>query len=364
MATSLQGANTKQAAGSTRKRIIYQSESLFAGETGDTVLRRIQSANYSFTVPRTDVNQYGQLGQIERVITEVPTVNLDFTYSMFGGESGVVPNESTLFGSTSVNGTRGVMYNVNSSAAVEKQLYQICLADEGVDYFGNGSTGKAIVIEDGFLSSASWTGSIGDVPSATVNVESTRIKMGDPTGTVTAAADTATTPRVLRPGNVTFTASGSMSNSGSANTIPALGVDILHVQSFTVSMDMPRESISRLGDKFEYARVITFPLSATMSLEAIVSRQAADNLNEIVGTDTSTAADPGYVVDINCGKEGATGVYGMGLRFKDAKVEGHSFSSSIGANKSVTLDFSVQIDAGSASYANVGGAGFWLKQIT
>ena len=58
---------------SLRKRVIYQSEALFAG---GSYLQRIQSINYSFTVPRTDVNQYGQLGQIERVITEVPTVSL------------------------------------------------------------------------------------------------------------------------------------------------------------------------------------------------------------------------------------------------------------------------------------------------
>jgi hypothetical protein len=368
MATSLQGAATKQDAGSTRKRIIYQSESLFAGKEGTPeVLRRIQSANYSFTVPRQDVSQYGQLGQIERVIVEVPTVNLDFTYNLWGSDGGSGKNnEQVLFGTTACDttGSRGIMYNVNSDSDIEKQRYQICLSNEGTDYFGTGQgSNKAIIIDNGFLSSTSWTGSVGDVPSATVNVESTKMRMATPDNSPTAAADSATTPRVLRPGNVTFTATGSMSNSGASNVIPALGVDVLHVQSFTISMDMPRESISRLGDKFEYARVITFPLQATLSMEAIVSTQAADNLNEIVGTDSGTASDPGYVIDVSCGKEGTTGVYGMGFRFKDAKVEGHSFSTSIGANKSVTLDFAVQVDAGSAAYSAVGGAGFWVKQI-
>ena len=69
MATQLQGANTKQAASATRKRIIYQSEALFAGSSAAPVnIQRVQSANYAFTVPRVDVNQYGQLGQIERLI--------------------------------------------------------------------------------------------------------------------------------------------------------------------------------------------------------------------------------------------------------------------------------------------------------
>lgn len=362
MATSLQGANTKQAAAETRKRIIYQSEALFAGSSSSPqIINRVQSANYSFTVPRVDVNQYGQLGQIERIITEVPTVSLDFSYSLFSTD-----NEQQLFGTSSADssGSKGVMYNINTTTAVEKQFYQLALSDEGTDYFGTGSgTNKCIIIEDGFLSSASWTGSVGDIPTASMNVESTKMKMGAAQGSPTASKETATTPRVLRPGNITFSASGAMSNSGGANTLPALGIDVLHVQSFTCNMDMPRESIQRLGDKFEFARLITFPMSATMSLEAIVSQQAADNLEEIVGSGDSTSVDPGFSIDINCGREGTAGVNGIKLRFKDAKVDGHSFSSSIGANKSVTLDFTVQVDSGSDSYGS-GTAGFWLQQVT
>ena len=364
MATSLQGANTKQDASSTRKRIIYQSEALFAGtSTTPVVINRVQSANYAFTVPRVDVNQYGQLGQIERIITEVPTVTLDFSYSLFG-----TANEKQLFGTTSANssGTRGVMYNINTDTDVEKQFYQLALSDEGTDYFGTGAgSNKCIIIEDGFLSSASWTGAVGDIPTATMNVESTKMKMAAASGSPTNTNEPATTPRVLRPGNITFTAQSSGGYLGTTgdNRLPALGIDVLHVQSFTCNMDMPRESIQRLGDKFEFARLITFPLSATMSLEAIVSQQAADNLEEIVGTGTSTSVDPGFEIDINCGREGTSGVNGMKLRFKDAKVDGHSFSSSIGANKSVTLDFTVQVDSGSDAYG-AGSAGFWLQEIT
>ena len=119
MATSLQGANTKQAASATRKRIIYQSEALFAGSSAAPVnIQRVQSANYAFTVPRVDVNQYGQLGQIERLIVEVPTVSLDFTYSLAG-----TVNEKQLFGTTSANssGTHGIMKNINdTSDKIEK----------------------------------------------------------------------------------------------------------------------------------------------------------------------------------------------------------------------------------------------------
>ena len=89
-----------------RNRIIYQSEAVYAGPAPATgyhygtytpgiggnsnvpevstnlvkQLQRIQTANYSFTVDRTDVNQFGQLAAIDRVILTNPTVSLDFSY--------------------------------------------------------------------------------------------------------------------------------------------------------------------------------------------------------------------------------------------------------------------------------------------
>ena len=53
-----------------------------SGSWGTAVeqLKRIQSANYNFTVNRTDVNQFGQLGRIDAIVNESPVVNLDFSY--------------------------------------------------------------------------------------------------------------------------------------------------------------------------------------------------------------------------------------------------------------------------------------------
>ena len=90
-----------------RNRIIYQSEAVYAGPSPATgfhfgtfapgiggnsndlnnatnlvnQIQRVQTANYSFNVDRTDVNQFGQLAAIDRVILTSPTVSLDFSYS-------------------------------------------------------------------------------------------------------------------------------------------------------------------------------------------------------------------------------------------------------------------------------------------
>ncbi len=339
MAT-IQTANTYQAtsAETFRSRVIYQSESLHAGGGGtEADIQRVQSINYGFTVPRTDVNQYGQLGQIERVITEIPTVTLDFTYNLAGRT-----NEARLLGGGGgLGGNYGFMKDVNRSASdYDLMKYTIGLSDDGKDFrTGASHTNKGIIIEEAGLTSYSWTGSVGDIPSATVNAEGSKMSIGSVTNT--ASKEDATTPRVMRPGNVKLW-SAPTTTSLVENRIPALGFDVIHVQSFTVSVDVPRESIQRLGDRFEFARVITFPIQATMSLEAIVSSQAANNLTDIV----DAATDPGFDILVSCNRQGGTGVAGIGLKFKDAKMEGHSISSSIGANKSLTLDYAVQVDSG------------------
>ena len=367
----LQGAETLKTltnpdgtSNNVRRRIIYQSEALFAGSSAaPKYLQRVQSANYSFTVPRTDVNQYGQLGQLERIITEVPTVSLDFSYAIAGNT-----NEKQLFGDSSASGEKGIMNGINTTASVEKQHYQIALSNEGDDYIGNGAGSNiAVIIPNGFMTSASWTGAVGDIPTATMNVESTEMKMKTADGSPTATDESGSTaPKVCRPGNITFKTNATSPNyttTTGSNILPVLGFDVLHVQSFTCSLDMPRESIQRLGDKFEYARLITFPLTATLSLEAVVSQQAADNLNEIVGTNLASSTDPGFNLEVNCGREGSTGTDGLQLILKDAKIESHSISSSIGANKSVTIDYSVVIDGGGTE-ESVTKTGMFIKAIS
>jgi len=358
---AIQTANTYQATNHSdfRSRVIYQSESLHAGGGGtEADIQRVQSINYGFSVPRTDVNQYGQLGQIERVITEIPTVTLDFTYHLSGRT-----NEARLLGGGGgAGGDYGFMKDINRSASnYDLMKYTIGLANDGQDFRtspGSSHSNKGIIIDQAGITSYSWTGAVGDIPSATVNAEGSRMEIG--TVSNVATPETATTPRVMRPGNVKlWSCPVKGARSLVENTLPAMGFNVVHVQSFTVSVDVPRESIQRLGDRFEYARVITFPIQATMSLEAIVSNQAASNLTDI--TQTGSDGDPGQDILISCNSQGGTGVPGIGLKFKDAKIEGHSVSSSIGANKSVTMDFAVQVDSGeNTETSGLATKGFWV----
>lgn len=70
-----------------------------------TNLDRIQSINYNFNISRKDVNQFGNLAAIDRVIIDQPTVSLDFSYlqNSFANEKELGFNVKALKRSATVN---------------------------------------------------------------------------------------------------------------------------------------------------------------------------------------------------------------------------------------------------------------------
>jgi hypothetical protein len=77
-----------------------------------------------------------------------------------------------------------------------------------------------------------------------------------------------------------------MTNSGHKSR-NATGAGILnttnaHIQSFTCSVDLGRESINQLGTKTPYNRYVTFPTEVTSAIEVIAI--AGDNVDALEDT--------------------------------------------------------------------------------
>ena len=75
-----------------RNRVIYQSEALFVSENASSAaaakheqVERVQSANFSYTINRQDVNQFGNLARIDSLVLDPPTVSVDFSYYLTDG---------------------------------------------------------------------------------------------------------------------------------------------------------------------------------------------------------------------------------------------------------------------------------------
>ena len=130
-----------------RNRVIYQSEALYVSQSpavsgffndktllvpgsydADDLrrphnnmieqLHRIQTCNYSFNIARTDINQFGELAAIDRVVMDTPTVALDFSYIL-----ATMENEDRLGFVT--NGSISCLSGILNKVEDEKNYYLI-----------------------------------------------------------------------------------------------------------------------------------------------------------------------------------------------------------------------------------------------
>ncbi len=381
----------------TRNRVIYQSEALFAGQlTGVTdahastdikQLHRVQSANYAFNVARTDVNQFGELAAIDRVVLDTPTVSLDFSYLLanFANEEnmGFKVNE---FG-TAFAGLTSALSGVLNKTEDERN-YFIQTSREGEDAIGDTDRdlmppqrASTIGVGNAFVTSYSTEASVGGFP--TVSIAAEGMNMNFSTGTInvpnpginridgSASSTTVTLPTVsgaaglstvssgilavsaLRPGDITIKISENDGSSSWTSTDYSLGGATLpdnagdstssaNIQSYNIGFDLGRSPIQRLGNRFAFAREVDFPVSVNLSFDAILTDLTDGNLNTLIDCEKSynVQIDLKGITGSNCNSAKTTICRYI---LKDMKPDSQSYTSSIGDNKTVTLDFSTQI---------------------
>ena len=363
-----------------RNRVIYQSEALYVGPTPiaadhdrDNVLQlqRVQSANYSFNLERQDVNQFGELASIDRVILSAPTVSLDFSYLVANlhNESGLGFTTLDLSNSSYISCISGILNKTS-----DEKNYFIKTVKEGADAlsidshpdsdtFDEGAAGElvqsTIGIGNGFITSYTAEGSVGNFPTATVNVEALNMVINSgasgfkvpsvnpsdgaaitaydvnlPTQVSTPATDTTS---VLRPGQVTVSiVDNGQAFAGTAFDEMGVLVSDAKIQSYNISFDLGRTPLEKLGSKFAFAREIDFPVTITASIEANVGELTTGNLADMISTDQN------YDLFVRL-KDPTNTTINVDYHIKKAKLDSEEFSSAIGDNKSVTLNFSAQV---------------------
>ena len=363
-----------------RNRVIYQSEALYVGPTTiaqqHTVsnvlqLQRVQSANYSFNLERQDVNQFGELASIDRVILSAPTVSLDFSYLVANlhNESGLGFTVLDAGNDDYISCISGILNKTSDEKnyfikTVKEGADALSISsDSRLDTFSEGVGGhltqSTIGVGNGFITSYTAEGSVGNFPTATVNVEALNMVINSgasgfnvpsvnpsdgtaitdyqvvlPTMVSTPAGDTTS---VLRPGQVTVSiVDNGQTFAGTAFDEMGVLVSDAKIQSYNISFDLGRTPLEKLGSKFAFAREIDFPVTITASIEANVGELTTGNLADMISTDQNydlfvRLKDPTNT-DIN-----------VDYHIKKAKLDSEEFSSSIGDNKSVTLNFSAQV---------------------
>ncbi len=377
-----------------RNRLIFQSEAVYVGPSpatgahtvsgqtfpglygnvpgqlsGNSVINplvRIQSANYSFQVPRTDVNQFGELAAIDRVILEQPSVNLDLSYifANFANEKYIGLTVTPTGQTQQISCISGILTKVS-----DEHNFFIVDSLEGQDVNNNASINVAgtntYAFGNMFLSSYTFNAAVGQLPTVDVRFEGLNLTVQ--TGiygnsipavfpsdgsrvsgwfyslvTPTSNANPGTGDlaiSALRHGDMTLTVFQSGSTleyvEMGATPSPVSGA----VQGARFSYDLRRESLQKLGTRFAYSKEVQYPLSVSCSINGLVRDLNTGDLATFICTDNT------YDVELSIKRPGCDANRPVVAKYRllGAKLDSQSYSLGIGNNKTFTLDFSRQI---------------------
>jgi len=369
--------------------------------TGIQQLRRVQSANYSFSINRQDVNQFGQLARIDSVAIEPPTVSLDFSYYLTNGI-----NERLLgfgvTGSTNSLTDELLIGKVDPDGNPVGKNFFILTTPEGKDAVNNAEhdsdSNSVIALGNGFISNYSIEAAVGGMPTANVTVDGLNLRTYNGTHKLPIPAiDTvhgyemegiefSLPPAVsgkgeatkgddeiwgswddgyngdvngiqdeglscLRPGDIKL----SLGTDGIAGGFQNLPKDdprlenhnptqdyadgSAHIQSFSIDVPINRSVIQRLGNTYGYARVTDFPINVSVSVNAILSDLKSGNVADML----FDQEEHDLVFTMREPTQSGNGPIALQYMIKGARLEGESFSSSVGDNKSVDITFTAQV---------------------
>ena len=329
-----------------RKRIIYQSQAVeitspylsgTAGLGGSGLgVVGVQSASYGIDVAREDANQYGNLGAFDRVILEAPTSNGEFSFNLGG------------IGRTNMS---GILDDAVKGSGVTPRF--ILDPTEGSD-FDDANTNNVVELVNSKLTSLTAEGSVGAVATCTMGFEGTdlqyktnadgKYKYGYGTdeaqSTISGASDGLT---AVTADQITVSLGSATAGSTQQHLITSG-----HAQSASVSFDLGTEGLQALGlagnNKFQYARVPSYPATATLSVESLaIDKGMSLQLSNLEqkASDGTAESDGGFQnVSVKFGSNASTYTK---FYLDNCTLDSLNFTSSIGDNATVDATFGVSI---------------------
>ncbi len=365
-----------------RNRIFSAAQALYVGPTPATgshyssgnsginqvvQLNRIQSFNFNSQIPRTDVNQLGQVNSIDRPFLRTPNVPFTFTYYVAN-----LWNEAQL----GFNIGQGVsaLSGFFSKASDDKN-YFLQVAPEGQDANGRvdapgqvaAVNGNVIGIGNAYITSYSVSASVGGLPVCSVGgeglnwvfdvgVSGNNIPAVHPVSGYeiyswnyeipTANQNIGTGDlalSVLRPGDIllAFKLAGTDNNYGQGG----ISIDDAKLQNFSLSVGMSRTPIEQLGSKYAVSREINTPAQVKLTCNAIAGDLTTGSLNDVLSQDSAYDVTVSLCKTTNSGH----GTCIVQHQIKNTKLDSISWNGAVGGNADVAFDFVGQIGGTSTS---------------
>jgi hypothetical protein len=336
-------------------------------------LYRIQSASYAIEFPRKPINQYGEHGAID-MPTDKPIVNFALSYLLasFWNER--------MFGLVIDNSVSCIANLVNKTQ--DEKNYFVKTVSQGQDAICNEETDVFIAgIGNAYLNRYESSASVGNFPIVNVNFEATNISYiyglsgqspainpvnGKPiTGYPYVIPVFCSSPGTgdldissLRPGDISFSAKqrmaedeGILTNATGNYTLPGFNLQDATIQGYSLSLDIPREAIGSLGSRYAFAREIQLPVTVNLEIDALASELNTGNFADLVNCDSAFDITIKLNRPDNCDSDLVKTTVAQ-YTMRNAKFNGQSSNSIIGANKTVKLNFFCH--AGTASHQTMG----------
>lgn len=324
-------------------------------------LHRVTSLDYDWNDNKQDVQVLGAVAPIGRERINPPTVSMSFSYYIADLE-----NEKNLgFVVDGVTSSLGTIL----AKTTDVKNYFVLVTPDGTDAnntTGSGSGNKVAGFGNGFISSYSIEGSIGNFPSASVKVDALNLRTYDSgaaqtvpgldsngnalTGQFTigqTSAGAAGKPAVLKPGDITvdISSAGSLFND----------VTGVCVQSFNISMDFNREDINCLGSRVPKSKEPKFPINIQFNTEVLSNTLTAYNLLDYLCTTGK------YDASITIRQPNCSGSGNIAAKYilKGLSLEGESWKTANGGSETKTIKWLGQIGA-----ANDTANGLFLSGIS
>ena len=97
--------------------------------------------------------------------------------------------------------------------------------------------------------------------------------------------------------------SDGISSSTGSGTWDIAGGDIVdaHIQSYTLGFDLSRTPIQKLGTRFAFARPVDFPITASLSVDAVLADLTTGSISDLINCDSTYSAAVKMMDPTTCG---------------------------------------------------------------
>lgn len=357
----------------SRNRRIYQSNalvtSIITGQSTGINLTKITEATVSAEVSRTDVNIFGKLAAIDRIILDEPTVTLDFGYYLTDGE-----NESKLGFAVAKSGDSSLVNFISghlANASGANRNFFMVTVPEGTDAHavaGNSANNVVVGVGNAFISKYNVSLRVGEIPSASLSADASNFTAQNATSngvqnpaisvtgvvpsqytgfislpTINVTGDGQVT--VLRPGDIVLdfgTADLDMGGAVLDGMTSAATKQKAHVNGVTIDVPMSRTPLTRLGNHFAFSKELDVPINVTMTVTADIADVTSGSLVDLVCAG-SEERDISITLYGPCEADDVGAVPKLTYTLKGATLDSQSIAETIGSNDSVELKFTAQV---------------------